>query len=231
MSKKITFSAQRRSVMGKKTKQLRQVGLIPANVSGFIDQPIAVEMKRNAFIKLYQEVGETSLVFLRVEGESQDHPTLISDLTYDPVTEEVLHAVFKQVNLAEKIEAEIPVVLIGENSIPNTAIVKAFDSITVEALPTDLPEHFTFDISKLTDIGQTFTFADLEYDQDKINLKVGEEELQSPIIILQEQKEIVEEEPAAVEGAEAPAEAGAESAEGASAPTEASAEKAEPAKG
>jgi large subunit ribosomal protein L25 len=215
MSKKITFSVKKRSVLGKKTKHLRKTGLIPANVSGFLDQPVSIEVNKNAFVKLYGEVGETGLVFLQIEGEKQDRPTLIGELEFHPVTDEVLHAVFKQVNLSEKIEAEIPVVLEGESGVPNTVIVKAFESITVEALPTDLPESFTFDISKLTEIGQTFTFADLDFDKSKIELKVGEEELQSPIVILQEQKEEVEEAPAETTEAATP-EAGA-------APTEAAA--------
>ncbi len=218
MSKKITFSAQKREVMGKKTKHLRKSGLVPANVSGYVDHPITIQVEKSAFTKLYREVGETGLVYLQIEGENKDRPTLIGNLDFDTITDEVLHVVFKQVNLSEKIEASVPVVLEGENSVPNTAIVKAFDAITVEALPTDLPESFTFDISQLTEIGQTLTFADLKYDQEKVELKLSEEELQSPIVILQEQKEVAEEtlEVAAegAEGTDAAPTADAASAEG-----------------
>jgi hypothetical protein len=62
-------------------------------------------------------------------------------------------------------------------------------------LPTDLPEKFEIDISKLTQVGQSVSYQDLVYDKNLVTLMIEEEELNNPIVILQEQKEEVEEEP------------------------------------
>ena len=196
MTKKITFSAQNRTLLGKKTKNLRRAGLLPANISGHTKKPVAISIKTNNFEKMYAEAGETSLVFLQVEGETEVRPTLIDEVTFDPMTEQPLHVVFKQVDLSQKIEAEVAVVLTGENSVPGGVIVKTVDTVLVEALPSDLPENFTLDIAQLTEIGQTINYSDLVFDRTKVELKVSEEQLASPLVILQEQKEEVVEEPA-----------------------------------
>jgi len=105
--------------------------------------------------------------------------------------------VYCEINLKEKITAEVQIELVGENDVTGAVLVLTRDSIEVEALPTDLPEKFEIDATQFTEIGQTLTLADLKYDKDKVTLAVEAEELAKPIAILQEVKEEVEPEPVA----------------------------------
>lgn len=189
MAKKIKFTAQQRELLGKKTKNLRRAGLVPANVSGAIKKPQAISFDKNQFLKLYNQVGDTGLFYLTIEDDSQDMPVLVDDVQIDPVTEDLVHVVLKKVNLKEKISAEVPVELVGENDVPGAVVVGVVDSVEVEALPTDLPEKFEIDISKLTEIGQSVTFADLDFDKAAVTLVIEEEELNNPVVLLQEQRE------------------------------------------
>lgn len=210
---KITFSVTPRTLMGKKVKQLRSQGMMPGNVMGNSVASTPVSINTNQFIKLYDQVGDTGLFYLEIEGEKTPRPVLVVDVEADAMSGIPQHVVFKQVNLTEKITAEIPVELVGEFKLAGAVLLTVHDSIEVEALPADFPEKFEIDVTGLTEIDQAVTFNDLNYDRSKITLMVGEEELDTPVVLVQEVREEPVEE-------EAPAEA----AEGEAAPTEAPAE-------
>jgi large subunit ribosomal protein L25 len=194
MSQKTTFTAQPRSILGKKTKQLRRQGLVPANLMGRGVNSVPMSVGLTAFNRLYDEVGDTGLIYLTIEGETQARPVLVDQVDPNPLTGEAQHVVFKQVNLKEKITAEIPVELVGEFGVKEAALITVHPTIEVEALPTDFPENFTIDISLFTEVGQAVTFNQLDFDRSKITLMVNEEELDTPIVSVQpQQAEIVEE--------------------------------------
>jgi len=202
MSEKLTFPAQTRTIMGKKVKQLRTQGLVPANIMSHNQDSLPISVNALDFTKLYRKAGDTTLIYVTIDGETKARPVLIEDLEVHPVTDQVLHIVFKQVNLKEKIKAQIPVELVGEFSIDGAVLLTVRDSIEVEALPTDLPEKFEINVELLTKIGQVITFDDLSYDKTKVELQVSEEERTSPVVIVQEVKEEIEEAPEAGVGIE-----------------------------
>jgi hypothetical protein len=45
------------------------------------------------------------------------------------------------------VQSEVPVEMMGEVSIPGANVILVKDVLEVEALPTDLPEQITIDIS------------------------------------------------------------------------------------
>jgi len=213
MANKITFSAQSRTILGKKTKNLRKVGLVPANVMGHNIDSVPLTVDRQAFKKLYSKVGDTGLFYLELGDEKVDRPVLIDQVSFHPVTGDVVHVVMKQVDLKEKISAEIPVELVGEFDVKEATVLTVHPTIEVEALPTDLPEKFEVDISLFTEVGQSVLFKDLVFDRSKVELMVSEEELDTPVVLVQELKEEVEEvevEPVAGEIGETTPEVGVE---------------------
>ncbi len=226
MAQKIKFQTQRRDLAGKKVGQLRRQGLIPGNINGDLEKTISVVVDQRKFEQLYEEVGDTGLFYVTVGEEKTERPVLITDVQLDPISATPLHVVFRQVDLTEKITAEVPVELIGEVEIKDAIVATLHDVVEVEALPQDLPEKFEIDISKFTQIGDMVTYKDLEFDRSKVSLTIDEEQLDEPVVMVQEVKEEVEPEPAAetVEGAE---DAPAAGAEGEAAPAEAEGEKAE----
>lgn len=226
MAQKIKFQTQRRDLAGKKVGQLRRQGLIPGNINGDLEKTISVVVDQRKFEQLYEEVGDTGLFYVTVGEEKTERPVLITDVQLDPISATPLHVVFRQVDLTEKITAEVPVELIGEVEIKDAIVATLHDVVEVEALPQDLPEKFEIDISKFTQIGDMVAYKDLEFDRSKVSLTIDEEQLDEPVVMVQEVKEEVEPEPAAetVEGAEG---APASGAEGEAAPAEAEGEKAE----
>jgi len=165
--------AEKRNQLGKQSKKLRLDRKLPAVVfsKGVESLPLTVDF--NQFVKVFSEAGETTLVDLK-HGSSSEK-VLIKDLQLDPVTGNPIHVSFQKVNLKEKITADIPVEVVGEetNELVKSGeglILQLLNEITVEALPTDLPHNFVVDVSKLTVLGEGLKIADLEYDKDKVEL-------------------------------------------------------------
>lgn len=206
------ITAQKREILGKKVKKLRREGILPANIYGKKVKSVGIQVNLKDFVDIYKEVGETGLVDLQIEGEKETRPVLIHNVCKHPVEDNFLHADFRQIILTEKVKATIPVELIGEA--PAVAqnlgvLVQISKEIEVEALPTDLPEHFQVDISKLEKVDDVVSVKDINVDKKKVELKLGDEQIIAKIEHLAKEEAVT---PPPI--AEVPAE-GAPPAEGA----------------
>ncbi|MEK7525029.1 MAG: 50S ribosomal protein L25 [Patescibacteria group bacterium] len=214
---KITLSVEPRTITGKKVEQLRKQGVIPANIFGGKIKSAAIQVKKTVFAPVWQHAGETQIVYLQLGDEKEARPTLISNVQHNPVSDEVIHVDFRQVDLKEKITANIPVEVFGESPAVKdfqAAIITSLGQIEVEALPTDLPENIQVDISLLKNIGDVIKVADLKIDRTKVEVK-DDPETVVVSAAAQQAEEVIAPPPApeaeAVEGA--PAEAPAPEAE------------------
>jgi len=177
MNSKLTLKLQKRTVLGKKVKTLRQNGIVPVSLYGKKVENISGSVDLATFETIYDHAGETQIVYVSVEGDSTERPVLISDVQIHPVTDVILHVDLRQVDLKEKIEADIPIVLVGESPAvkeSGASIVQSINEIRVEALPTELPEKFEVDISVLKAVGDVIRLSDLTIDLSKIELKVDD---------------------------------------------------------
>ena len=196
---KIIIQAKKRTQKGKKSKKLRRDGFLPGNIYGQGKDSLAISLKTNEFQSLLnRHGGDLGLVYLDVEGKEE--PALSTEIAKHPVTDELIHVEFMRVNLKEAVETEVALEIIGEVDVPNTVLEVIRDEIKIKALPEDIPEHIEVDVSGLTEAGQMITIADLNFDKEKITLLVDEEEMDKPVVLLQEVKEEVEPEPTEAEG-------------------------------
>lgn len=210
---KFTLNAEKRTVLGSKVKKLRRQGLVPANLFGKTIESQAIEVKAVDFNRVYKEAGETSLIWVKVGGEEKERPTLVTSVHFNPITGDKLHVDFHQVNLKEKVSANVPVEITGESELINTNVAvlsQSLNEIEVEALPTDIPESIVFDISSLKEIGDQLKVSDAKV-AEGIEIKTDPEQM---VVSLQEpQKEeepLVSEEEVAEDATGAEGEAPAE---------------------
>lgn len=191
---KIKFVANKRQ--NKKAKHLRAEGIIPANMYQAGKESIALELDANSFLKLSRNLGDNAIIYLQVEGEKGELPVLVDEIQQDVFEKTIYHVVFRKVNLSEKIRAFVSVELIGEFVADNAVVVLVKDSVEVEALPTDLPEKFEVDQSKLLAVGDQITLDTLDFDKTKVTLILAEEEKAEDVVVAlaQEKAEEVEEE-------------------------------------
>ncbi len=207
---KINLKAEKRQLAGRKVRRLRKEGIVPANLYGKAIESISLQVEEKTLKKVLDQAGETQIIDLSVDGKN--HPVLVSNIQIHPVVEKILHVDFRQVNLKEKIEAQVPVELVGESpaeKLGNTVVV-LIDEVQVEALPADLPEKFEIDATTLIEVDQTILVKDLKVDASKVEIKTDPELI--VIKVEAPQKEVVIEAPVVEipEGAEVPAAEGTE---------------------
>ncbi|MCX7928492.1 MAG: 50S ribosomal protein L25 [Patescibacteria group bacterium] len=187
------LSVQKRNILGRKVKKLRERSIIPANIFGNDLSSFPVSVNLRDFKNVYNQVGETGLVDLKVEDLII--PVLISNVSYDPVSGMIIHVDFRQVNLKEKLIAKVPIELTGESPAEKQGlgiVVSCLNEIEVEALPSDLPEKFIIDISSLIEINQSICVKDIKLQDEKFKVisnpelvivKIEENEEQKPLVV------------------------------------------------
>ena len=220
MQKKHTLTVQKRELTGRKIKQLRRAGILPANVFGKTIESVAVQMDLKTFNRIYSDAGDTSVIELTIEGDSKAYPVLVAEVQYNVLTGNAIHADFHHINLKEKVEATIPLMVEGEAPAVEQkvgALMNLQSEVDVKALPMDLPEHIVVDITTLTELDQEIRVKDLKVDTSKIEITTDPEMVVAKIgaLVSEEAQELEKEEEAAA--SEASAEAG-EAAEGEKAP-------------
>lgn len=167
MAKRPSLKVEKREITGKKVKQLRREGIVPANIYGKDFVSTAVQLPLKSFNDTFKEVGETGLVDLELDDNTM--PVLIKNVYIDPRSASVLHADFHKVNLKEKITAQIPIFPVGEAPavVDNLGILlHPLSELEVEALPTELPEKIEVNIENLKEVDQQITVADLKVEGD-----------------------------------------------------------------
>ena len=128
-------------------------------------------MKDN--VKVFNEAGETSVIDLMVGGKK--HPVLVKDVQYHHINNHPVHVGFYEVDLKQKITAQVPVEVINEEQNElikggEFLILTLLDEIEVECLPTDIPHEFIVDATKLVSEDSVITIGDLAYDKSKVEI-------------------------------------------------------------
>jgi large subunit ribosomal protein L25 len=176
---KIKLNAKKRKIVGRKVKNLRKQGFIPAVLYGKDQKPILIELDKKDFEKIYEMAGSSSLVDLKID-DNQEIKVLVQDTQYDPVIGDIMHADFYAIKMDEKITTQIPIKFIGISPAVKDLegnFIANYDEIEVECLPADLIPEINVDISVLK------TFED--------QVKVSELNIPQAIKVLVDQDEVV----------------------------------------
>ena len=216
---------QPREVVGKKVAQLRRSGFTPANVYGHGLDSVSIQIETESMYKTFKSLLANEVIDLSIAGEAESRPVVVQKVQRHPLTSKVLHAEFYQVSLRIRMRADVPLVLVGTSDgveTYNGVLVKALETVQVEALPLELPSHIDVDITPLVNLEDTLHVSDLTMpegvtlltDPEVVIVKVA-----SPRVSLElDELEAAEAAEAAEEGAEAEGEAaeGGEESEGGS---------------
>jgi len=170
---KIELQAQKREVLGRKVKHIRNSGFVPAVLYGKGQEAIPLQVPVKDFDKAFKAAGESTLLYLMVDGQA--YPTIIHDVMRDPLKDTVIHADFYKVRLDEKIKTNVPVVFTGEAPAVKDLqgiFVRNVNELEVEAFPQDLPHEISIDISSLKNFGDQISLKDINLGE-KVQL-IGE---------------------------------------------------------
>ena len=146
--KTITIEGQLSTEMGKKaTRHLRSQELVPGVIYGG-----AQEVNFSAPAKAFKPIVYTGeFLQTQIDIDGQKYVCILKDLQFDKVSDELLHVDFLELVGEKKVVATLPLHLTGAPAGVKAGgkLVVKMKSLKVKALPKDLRESITVDISNL----------------------------------------------------------------------------------
>ncbi|MEK7631016.1 MAG: 50S ribosomal protein L25 [Patescibacteria group bacterium] len=156
--------ANKRIVFGKKVKDLRAQGLVPAIVYGGVGEPSSLSVGAQELLKAYRYAGESGMIELDIKDGGKKS-VLIHEITFDPVKSLPLHVDFHEVAADKTIKVHVPIAFTGESEAVKSlggVLVKVMHEIEVEALPKDLPHEISVDLGLLQTFADTISLEDIK---------------------------------------------------------------------
>jgi large subunit ribosomal protein L25 len=142
-------------------RRLRREGNVPGVVYGGGDEPVSFQVSAR---ELRHVLAGAGAVLDLAIGDAGGSPVVIKDLVRHPITGETIHLDLLRVRLDQKIQATVLLELTGAEDSPGVkdggVLEHVTRELTIEALPTDIPDHLTHDVSAM-EINDTITLEAL----------------------------------------------------------------------
>ena len=149
-------------------KKIRAEGKIPAIAYNEKGESTMLVVDSAEFSKAWRSITKTTLINLKIDGK--DNMAYIKDTEYDIKTDKNLHADFHIVSGNKPITAVLKIRYQGTPAgvLKGGFMVKHIPDVKLKALPQDMPQSVTADVSAL-EIGGKFLVSDLKL-SDKVTV-------------------------------------------------------------
>ena len=177
-------------------RRLREQGKIPAIIYGHGEAPQAVTLSEHE-IELAILHGDR---LLEVDLGSTKQNVLIKELQYDTFGQEILHVDLTRVDLDERVEVTVPIVLRGTpaGAAEEGVLQQLAAEIRVECVVTAIPDEIRVAVGELQ-IGDSISMSELEL-PDGATLLEEPEALVCNVVVIAEEVVVEEGEEEAAEG-------------------------------
>ncbi len=207
MAERIELKVEKRAVLGKKVKFLRNKGVVPVHLFGHNVESASLQGDAAILGKVVSQAGHTRLINLTVGKSEKARPVMVREVQKDPIKGILLHVDFYEVNMTEKIRVEVPIMIVGESpalKIRENMLYQVLSSLNIECLPDKMPDRIPVDISSIVAADQAVHVRDVVLPDITIlnegDLTIVKVALR-PVEVVEEVKAVVVE--GAVEGAAA----------------------------
>ena len=197
---------QREPSGSRAARRLRREGKVLGVVYGGGEDPVPFQVDARV---LRQALAHKGAVLDLHVGGAGGTPVVVKEQTHHPVTGETVHLDLLRVRLDQPIQATVVLELVGADDAPGVkeggVLEQVTRELTVEALPTEIPDSLQHDVSTLV-IGDTVTLDALT---PPSNVKLVDDPetviatLSPPKLQLEEEPELEEETELVGEGEEA----------------------------
>jgi large subunit ribosomal protein L25 len=138
-------------------RRLRREGNVLGVLYGGGDEPVAFQVPSRLLRQALAHGGAVIDLSIDDAGSS---PVVVKELVRHPVTGATVHLDLLRVRLDQKIQATVGLELTGEEQAPGVidggVLEHVTREVTIEALPNDIPESVSYDVSGMQ-IGDTIT--------------------------------------------------------------------------
>jgi len=166
----IALKAQKRGTGKKAAKAVRNSGLVTGVYyrNGVEPIPIAVHPLN---MRPIVYTAAANIINLEIEGFDAPLSCMLKDITFDPVTDAIVHFDLFGVSNENAVDFNVPVKLVGQSAgVREGGVLEhILHKLNVTCLPKDLPQQLDVDITELK-IGQSLHVRDLSYPGIKINV-------------------------------------------------------------
>ncbi|MCP4361686.1 MAG: 50S ribosomal protein L25 [Chloroflexi bacterium] len=190
---RLTVAAEPRTIKGKKVKQLRREGFIPAVIYGQKD-PMTIQFEERPLYRVLKKASTTNLVDIELDGETRT--VIARDIQQHLTRGDLIHVDFFEVDMQKTITTEASLVMVGLSSgglESMGSVVLATQSVTIECLPGDLISEIEVNISGIESPDDLIFVADLSV-PDSIAVLTDGETVVARFEYVQTEEEVEEEE-------------------------------------
>ena len=153
-------------------RRLLRDGKIPAILYGPKMTTVTLALDKKEFSRRVAGLQGSHLVRMKSASATlAEKVALVKDMQFHPISGEVIHADFYEVDLSAKIQVHVPLHFVGKAvGIVNGGVLQPIlREIEVECLPLDIPEFFDVDVSAL-DIGDSVHIEDLHMPEGVVSM-------------------------------------------------------------
>ena len=134
-------------------RRLRRSGRVPATFYGPQQAAIAIDVDAKDFTNRVARLEGSHLIKLQSSvPEISGRVALLRELQWHPVTGALLHADLYEVDLTKKLTVKVPLHFVGKAigvTQQGGILQPVVREVSVECLPTDIPEYLEVDVSPL----------------------------------------------------------------------------------
>ena len=157
----------RQEIRSKAAKALRKNGMIPGVLYFSGEENVNISIEKSV---LFHAMQSGQRIF-EIDQDGKSQYTMIKQLQYHPVTDEVIHVDLMRVRRSEKITISVPLVLVGDSiGVKEGGILsQSLNQIEISCFPTDVPEQIELNIENL-ELNSAKSVADLEIDIEDVDI-------------------------------------------------------------
>ena len=174
----------------KGAKAIRKKGFIPGVLYYSGEEAISISIERSILLRA---MNSGQRIFeINQDGESQY--TMLKQVQYHPVTDEVIHIDLMRVRRSEKMTISVPIVLVGDaiGVKEGGVLSQSLTQVEISCYPTDVPEHIDLKIDDL-EINAALSVGDIDTGSEDIEL-ISDASLNIVSITTPVSEEVVDEE-------------------------------------
>ena len=154
-----------REITGKKVSTLRRDGITPVHLYGSGIESQSLQADTAIIGKVITQAGTNVPINVVIEGQDSENICFVREVQFHPVTERLVHVDFIKVDVTKTIRADVPINIEGlAPAVRNLGgtLLQPLQSVTVEALPMDIPISYTLQADILVDFETNLYVRDLE---------------------------------------------------------------------
>ena len=159
--------SERTKLKTKGVKLLRRKGLIPGVLYYSGEKNVNIEVDKSI---LFHAMQSGQRIF-EIEQQGKSQFTMIKQVQYHPVTDEIVHLDLMRVRRSEKMTITVPLVLIGDaKGVKEGGILsQSINQLEINCFPTDVPEQIELNVEDL-ELNSSMNISDIKLKNDDIEI-------------------------------------------------------------